>query len=146
MTFFKVIIDKKIVDVGNVFLKWDEKYNQMYSCDKDEGQFVQGQKEHNIYRANWMRQYPSEATGFQPAEVVIINDSDYDDIYELLSSEQTIDQEMAKPENLQIEEPIQHEEEEPKETSNSLSVAEMKKLILKQQEQIDFLLKQITDK
>jgi hypothetical protein len=137
MTYFKIIIKKKIINVGCTFLKWNEERKRMYISNVDEGQFVQAIDESGIYRDTWMKEAPKEAKSFTNAKVVIIDEAEFNDLLEELNEGNSIDEETPEiiPEHELTEEP---EQEKP------MSINDMRDLILQQQQQIELLLNKLS--
>ena len=131
MTYFKVIKRKKVISVGCVFLKWNETKNKFYVCDTDEGQFVQSYDELHIYHDKWMKPAPVEAGKHEEATVEVISQQEYEDILETLKEGEVI-------EEVELVVPEQHET--PPEEEKPMTIAEMREIILKQQDQINTLI------
>ena len=142
MTYFKILIDNKIVSVGNVFLKWNSKRHKLYVCDVDEGQFVQTYDEKNIYKASWLKKAPKDAKTFDTANVVVINETEYNDILTSLQEGEPIIEEVTEPKR---EEYVVEHEPEP-EQEKPMTIAEMRKIILEQQKQIEMLIEKVEKK
>lgn len=134
MTYFKVIRNDIVVDVGTVFLKWNINKHKFNICSTDEGQFVQSYKEDHIYRDSWMKQHPDEAKGYDNAKVVIIAESEYNDLRDLLGEGETVEvDEIIIPSEEVHEVPVQELPEK------KLSLAELRELVVEQQKQIELL-------
>ena len=133
MTYCKMVIDNKVVNIGHVFLKWNSDRHKMYICDVDEGQFVQSRDEAHIYHDKWLKIAPAEAGEQEEANIIVITEQEYMDLLELLNSDEEvlneiIEQEYPEPE---LEQP---QEETP------MTIAEMREKILEQEKQIELLL------
>ena len=137
MTYFKAIQNDKVVSVGTVFLEWNINKHKLYVCDVDKGQFVQSYDEQHIYHDAWMKPAPAEAGIHEEASIVIILQQEYEDLLALFDNGETV-----KVEKPTIEEP--EKVKEPKEEEKPMSINEMRETILRQQEQIDMLVKTIT--
>ena len=142
MTYFKILIDDKVVSVGNVFLKWNPKRHKLHVCDVDEGQFVQTYDEKNIYKASWLKQAPKDAKNFDTAKVVVVDEIEYNDILTSLQEGEPIVEETVEPKR---EEYVVEHEPEP-EQEKPMTIAEMRKLVLEQQEQINMLIAKLETK
>lgn len=138
MTFYKIIQNGTVIDVGSAFLKWSTDYHRMLICDVNQGQFVCSIDGERKYRDQWMRPCASEATGYENAEVVVIEEGEFRELLKLLSEgDVTANTQQIEEENVeQIPEPTKSEQ--PEETI--LTIGEMRKLLLAQQKQIDELL------
>lgn len=135
MTFFKILQENKVVNVGCVFLKWNSARKKMYICDVDEGQFVQTYDETKIYRDSWMKPAPEDAGERESAKVVVISKEEFDELLELLSDGEEIEvEEPVVPVPVVHDPPIEIPEEK------QMTISEMRQKILEQQKQIDILL------
>ena len=135
MTYFKILQENKVVNVGCVFLKWNSARKKLYICDVDEGQFVQTYDESEIYKDSWMKPAPKEAGEHKNAKVVIISKEEFDELLELLSDGEDIEVEQPEiPVHVVHEAPQEEPEEKP------MTISEMRQKIIEQQKQIDALL------
>lgn len=137
MTFYKIVENNNIISVGCVFLKWNIKRHKFNICDVDEGQFVQTYDEKAIYRADWMKPAPNEASGFNVAKVIIINQTEYEDLKAMLDEGESIQEEVVEPVLVQHVEVHEPEKEKP------MSIAQIRELLVKQQEQIELLMQKL---
>ena len=131
MACFKVIQNNQIVDAGNIFLRWSTKWQQFFACELEEAQFAQSIK-NVIYRDAWLRPCFEETNLATEAKIVCIDESEYQEIYELLVDEQIID----IPEE---EYPIIPDPEPEVEPQKQKTVSEMREQIQAQQDQISML-------
>lgn len=137
MTYFKIIENKKVIDVGCVFLKWNSNRHKYYICDIDEGQIVQGYVHGDFYTSEWMKPSPPDATKYPILEVDIIDETEFEDLLAILDEGETV--EVA-------EEPViipQDEAQNAPEEEKPMSISEMRATILAQQKQIEMLLDKI---
>lgn len=139
MTFFKVLQNNKVVSVGTVFLEWNIKKHKMYVSDIDDGQFVQAYDESQIYRDTWMKPAPSEATSYVYATVIIIGQTEYEDLKAMLDDKEEIIEEPV------VQRPVIQPEIEETTEQKPMSIAEIREIILKQQEQINTLMQKVND-
>lgn len=106
MTYYKVIVDDKIVDVNFVFLKWQEKHKVMLSCEPSEGQFVQSSDCTKIWRADWLCKIPENLERvYDSATVVEIDEEEYTILREALDLDKEIEIEDTQGEPEGSEEP-----------------------------------------
>ena len=140
MTYFKIIKKDKVINVGCVFLKWNENKNKMNICEVDDAQFVQTYDESAIYKAGWLNPAPKKAGKFETVQVVVIDETEFNDLLELLSEGEQISVEEEEHEEYQ---PRQTETEEPEE--KPLTIAEMREMIIEQQKQIEALIEKLQD-
>ena len=134
MTFFKIIQNEQIVNVGCVFLKWNPVKRKMYISTVDDAQFVQTYDEKKIYKATWLNPAPEEAGNYEFAKVDIIDEAEFDELKELISEGETISEEEPKEQYVHT---VQHREE-PEE--KPMTIAQMREMIVEQQKQIETLL------
>lgn len=139
MTYYKIIQDNHIVDAGFVFLKWNERRHRLNLCDENEAQFVQAHDESCVYRDEWLKPIFESSIEFTPAQVVVINKTEYDDIRVLLDGDEILP---VQPE-IQEEEVVSEPEKPAEETQ--LSISDMRRLIQVQQEQIALLTEKLTE-
>lgn len=136
MAYFKVIQDNTVVSVGSVFLKWNTKKHRLFICDVDNGQFVQSFDEKHIYKDDWLKTSDGDIQ-YENASIVIINETEYEDLKEMLIEGEPI-----------IEEPVHEpvvvqERHEPEEEEKPLTIAQMREIIAEQQKQIELLMKKV---
>lgn len=139
MTYYKVIQDDRIVDAGFVFLKLNERRRRLNLCDEDEAQFVQAHDQSKVYRDEWLKPIPETYTSFEAAQVVVIDKNEYDEIRALLDGDEVVP---VLPEI--VEEEIVEEPEKPAEEAQ-MSIADMRRLIQEQQEQLAQLTEKLTE-
>lgn len=137
MTFFKIIQDSKVINVGCTFLKWNNARQKLYICDVDDAQFAQALDEDKIYRADWLNPAPEEAGKFETADVVVIDEVEFDELKELLSEGEDVPEEFIEEKPLIEVRHYETDEEKP------MSIAEMREKILEQQKQIEALLEKL---
>lgn len=137
MNYFKIIADGRVVDVGEIFLRWQEKNRILISCPLEEAQLVQGHDGETIYRVPWLNPLPEEAGSYESVEAAIIDRQEYLDLLAVLEDgEQPIEPEPPKqePEPEPEPDPEQPEEEKP------MTVAEMRQRIKELEARNDMLL------
>lgn len=138
MTFYKIIQNGIVTDIGYNFLEWNQKYHRMFFCDVNKAQFVISMDNNSFFRDDWMKVPPEDATGYKTAKIIIIDKDEYDDLYNRLSNKLTVSDEVEE-DSVDIVQPIvEKPETDKKETV--LTVAEMQKLLLAQQEKINELM------
>lgn len=135
MTYYKIIQNGMIIDVGFTFLKWNMKQHRMFICDQDHAQFVGGSDGNSYYRDNWLKPYPDEAVGFMEATVSVIDFDEYEQLVKDLENNREVPDEtpiIPDPEPIEIGEEV---------SESVLTIGEMRKIILQQQKQIAELTK-----
>ena len=143
MTFYKIIQNGTVTDVGYNFLEWDEEYHRKFFCDVNKAHFVISMDGTSAYRDTWMKTPPKEATGYKIAKVVIINEDEYNDLRTRLFAELPVSDKVEE-DPVDIIPPVVEPEEDKTETV--LTVSEMQKLLLAQQEKINELTKLLSSK
>lgn len=133
MRYFKIIQNKKVVDVSFAPLRWSEKYFQMVGCDVERAQFVQGYITGKTFRDGWMRHTEAPDVLYDEADVIETTGVEFNDLYETLHGGEEIEVEPDEP--LIPVVPEAHIEE----TEKPMSVSEMRQVIQDQQQQIDLL-------
>ena len=138
MYYFKVTKNRKVIDIGCTFLKFEN--NRLYVCDENEGQYLQSYDEKNIYRDSWMKAAPKSFKRYTTAKVVSIDEMEFKDLEAMLNDgEEIIEQQPI------IEQPQEEIINEPS-TEKPISIAEMRELIAEQQKQINTLMELISDR
>ena len=137
MTYFKVIQDKKVVSVGTVFLRWSIKRHKLLICGVDDGEFVQSYDEQHIYHDAWLKLAPNEAGKHEEATVIVIDAQEYEDLLAILTEGETIDYETPVI-------PEQQEETQLPVEEKPMTIAEMREIISRQQEQIEMLIQRLS--
>jgi len=136
MTYYKIVKNKKVIDIGCTFLKW--KKNRLYVCSEDEGQFIQSLNEKKVYRDVWMKEASDEFTDYEQAKIKAITETEFEDLRATIDDgEEIVEQEEVVIPSVQEE--VQPEEDKP------LSISDMRKIILEQQRQIEMLMEKLND-
>ena len=140
MAYYKIILDDNVIDVGCAFLKWNTKRKKLNYCSIDEGQFIQGYKTGTVYTTSWLKPAPQGADSYNAIEAIIIDETEFNDIKEMLDEGETVVVETPVVPETPVERPVVQEEEKP------MSIAEMRETIIHQQEQIEMLLETLNIK
>ncbi len=135
MHFYKIIKDDAVIDVGFVFLNWSEKHGCMIACDVSEAQFAQSSDELKAYHDNWLKPVPETYTDYEAAQVVIIEEDEYEELRARLINGETISPDDIEPEIIEPE----PEEVTPDDEDKPLTIAEMRQIITEQQNKIKLL-------
>lgn len=135
MTYYKIIQNNQVIDAGFVFLKWNERRQSYYIANIDEAQFAQSFDQTRVYRDGWLKPAPN-ATGFEDAEIVVIDKTEYEEIRALLDDGEKI--ELPEPE--EVTETIIEKPDVKPISEQPMSISEMRQKILEQQEQIAILM------
>ena len=136
MIFVKMIQDSHVVNVGCAFLKWSDEYDRLFVCDISQAQFAESYDEQYLYHDVWLRKVITDKVEYSEAEIVVIEKDEYDELLELLRSDEVIVVEPPKEEPVVVS-------ETPPEPESPMTISEMRETILNQQKQIDMLLERI---
>ena len=77
MNYYKIIDNGSIIDVNNVFLRWQEKHRILIGCEAKDAQFIQSSDGAEVYRVPWLNPCPEEAGEFRVIEAVEITEAEY---------------------------------------------------------------------
>lgn len=136
MNYFKIIEDGRVVDAGEIFLRWQEKNHILISCPLEEAQLVQSHDGETIYRVPWLNPLPEDAGSYESAEAAVIDRQEYLDLLAVLEDgEQPVEPEPPKQEPEPEPEPDQEQPDEEK----PMTVAEMRQRIKEQEEALVML-------
>ena len=139
MTYYKVIRNSTVIDVGFVFLKWNETKHKLYLCDVNEAQFVQSRDGDTVYHAEWLKPYPAEAGYYEPVDVVMIDENEYDEIRAFLEDGEEIPYEPDDPTPEPQPEPEPDEPDDPEEEEHKMTISEMRQTLTDMMEQVGLL-------
>ena len=107
MNYFKIIEDGRVVDAGEIFLRWQEKNHILISCPLEEAQLVQSHDGETIYRVPWLNPLPEDAGSYESAEAAVIDRQEYLDLLAVLEDgEQPVEPEPPKQEPEPEPEPV----------------------------------------
>lgn len=136
MTYYKIMQNDVIVDANYVFLKWVAKHHCLMVCDPTQAEFVQSYDMGTVYHDRWLRPVPDGAPAYETASVIVIGETEYDEIRALLDDGEEVPyvpDEPEPPAPVNPDEPINPDE-------RPMTVAEMREKIIEQQESIDMLI------
>lgn len=131
MNYFKVIQDDKVVDAGFSFIKENKNGIQLY-CEPDEAELVQSYNELKYYHTYWLlsvKTYPD----YEEADVVMIGETEYNDIIAYLDDGEEVPIEPEKPD------PEPEPKPEPEPEDKPMTIAEMREKITEQENTITML-------
>lgn len=142
MTYCKMVRNDEIVDVGNLFMRWVSKNKTMAYCDINRAEFIRSAlKEERIYRSEWLANPADDAPVYEIIQLIVIDETEYDELYALLS-----DGEIVMDETVSETEPEQDEperEDEPEKTEKPMTVQEMREKIAELEETIAKIMQKI---
>ena len=134
MTYYKIISQEQVIGVGHSFLYWNKKRNRFYYSDVDNANCVQDVLTQQIYYTSWLKPLPVNAPQIEEAIVIVINDVEYDELYEQLKEGDEIP---SIPPTPPAPEPEPTPEPVPVETP--MTIQQMRDKIIEQGEMIDML-------
>lgn len=135
MRYFKIIQDGAIIGCGTNFIAWLPRTRRFAICDMDLAQAAIDVISEQRFHAEWLAAVPAESgVVFPTAELVLIGQAEYDDLYEELIDGEPLPVPDPEPEPAPAPEP----EPEP-ESSARMTVQEMREKIAEQEDQIAML-------
>lgn len=84
MTYYKIIKDGVVIDANFKFFRYQRKHLNIIKCDGKCAELVQSSDQKTFYRAEWLRPLPEKARHHEIAEVVIIDEAEYNELKEQL--------------------------------------------------------------
>ena len=84
MQYFKVVQNKKVIDIGINFYLWSKKYRLYSCCDINKAQAAGGVIHEVMYHDDWLTNLPSDANNYCKAQIVLIEKEEFDELKELL--------------------------------------------------------------
>lgn len=91
MQYYKIIDQGNVIGVGTMLLKWFASAERFFYCDSlNEAEAVQDVLTEQLYRDDWLHKPPDGATQPRPATVTLIDATEYDELYALLSDGEDI--------------------------------------------------------
>lgn len=135
MTYYKIMQNGAVIDAGYTFLKWVEKHHCLMICEPAQAEYVQSYDRTTIYHDSWLRPVPTGAPACEAAKVVVIGETEYDEIRALLDDgeEVPVDPVEPEPEPIEPDDPVEPDD-------RPMTVAEMREKIAEQQESISMLI------
>ena len=131
MKFYKILQNNNVVGVGCNFLQWSRKSKKFIICNMEQAMAILDNISETIYHSDWLFDIPLEADiVVQEAEIVLINRSEYDELYELLSDGEEIP--VPEPEPEPTPEPTPEPEPEHRMTIQEMRerIAELTELVM----------------
>lgn len=134
MLYYKIISQNEVVGVGVGFLKWNSKMHRFYYSEIDFAHCVQDSITLKKYTTEWLKPLPADAPQIEEAKVVVIDETEYNELYEQLKEEEVIPYTPPTP-----------SQEEKAETQDNvipeqpLTIQQMREKLKKQDETINML-------
>ena len=143
MTYCKMVRNDKIVDIGNLFMRWVSKNNTMAYCEINRAEFIRSSlDEERIYRSNWLAKPSIGAPVCEEIQLVVISETEYDELYALLSDGEPVMEEPNLERESEEEEP-EREESVSEVTEKPMTVQEMRDKIAELEEAIATIMQKI---
>lgn len=98
MNYYKITKDQTVVGVGSQFYRWHDKTNRYMCCDLGKGECVQDTLSEVYYHDAWLRTLPATAYPVENADVILISQEEYNELYEQLAGGEEIPFEPPAPE------------------------------------------------
>ena len=135
MTYYKILQNGAVVDACYIFLRWVGKHHCLMICEPAQAEYVQSYDHTRVYRDHWLRPVPDGAPAYETAKIVVIDETEYDEIRALLDDgeEVPVDPAPPEPEPVGPDDPVEPDE-------RPMTVAEMREKITEQQGSIDMLI------
>lgn len=134
MTYYKIISQNQVTGIGTTFLKWNEKRNKFYYSNIDEANCVQNALDQTIYYTTWLKPLPSEVNFIETVTVIIIDATEYDELYEQLKDKEEVPFVPPTP-----PEPTPEPTPEPVPVETPMTIQQMRDKIIEQGQMIDML-------
>lgn len=86
MTYYKIIKDNEFIGVGTVYelRQYQKKHGMLIVSDENSAQYIQvGDK---LYRDNWFRALSSSTIAYETAEVTVIDEDEYRQLFEAIEN------------------------------------------------------------
>ena len=124
MPFYKILSDGKVLDVNNVFLRWQPRHGVMMLCEPHKGEFICPRDNSAYYHPAWLNTPPPGAAYNGDIDCAEIDETEYKELLALLDAGKAV--ENITPE-LEPEQPTIPEESAP--ISTQPTVADVKQLM-----------------
>ena len=99
MAFWKAINNNETIDVGSCFMKWVSSNNIFAYCDVNDAQFAQSSLDENrFYHCCWLKPEGAVVGFIEVDELELIDETEYDELYALLSDGEPVPQPAPTPE------------------------------------------------
>ena len=130
MSYYKIILQDEIIDVGMNFMYWDTQVNRYIYCDATHGEFIYGEVKGGFYHTYWLN---TPSIQYTEATVLEVTASEYDELYEQLKEGENITNIPYAPPSLPEVVP------EPVPVETPMTIQQMRDKIIKQGQMIDML-------
>ena len=91
MIFYKILADGKVLDVNDVFLRWQPKHGVMLVCDPAKAEFICPRDCSGYYHPSWLNTPPEAAVYDGEVDAEEITEAEYRALLEQLEAGGTVD-------------------------------------------------------
>ena len=124
MAYYKILTDGKVLDVNNIFLRWQSRHGVMLLCEPHKGEFVCPRDHSAYYHPAWLNTPPPGAVYDGDVDCVEINESEYKELLEQLDAGKIVEDLSPETEPVQPAVP-----EESASASTQPTIADIKQLL-----------------
>lgn len=97
MTFYKILADGKVLDVNDVFLRWQTHHGTMMICDPERAEFICPRDCSAYYHPSWLNEPPEAAVYDGEVDAEEITEAEYRELLEKLEAGETVDDSKSDP-------------------------------------------------
>lgn len=90
MIFYKILADGKVLDVNDVFLRWQPKHGVMLVCDPAKAEFICPRDCSGYYHPSWLNKPPEGAVYDGEVDAEEITEAEYRALLEQLEAGGTV--------------------------------------------------------
>lgn len=91
MIFYKILADGKVLDVNDVFLRWQPKHGVMLVCDPAKAEFICPRDCSGYYHPSWLNKPPEAAVYDGEIDAEEITETEYRVLLKQLEAGETAD-------------------------------------------------------
>lgn len=86
MSYYKIMGDGKVLDVNDVFLRWQKRHGIAVICEPNRGEFICPRDGSAIYHPSWLHDPPEGAVYDGEVDALEISEYEYRQLLEQLNS------------------------------------------------------------
>ena len=90
MIFYKILADGKVLDVNDVFLRWQPKHGVMLVCDPAKAEFICPRDCSGYYHPSWLNKPPEAAVYDGETDAEEITEAEYRALLKQLEAGETV--------------------------------------------------------
>lgn len=124
MAFYKILADGKVLDVNDIFLRWQPSHGVMLLCEPHKGEFVCPRDHSAYYHPAWLNTPPPGAVYDGDIDCTEIGEAEYRALLEQLDAGKVVEEIAAEPETVSIDIP-----ETSAPTNTQPTIADVKQLV-----------------